>query len=129
MSHKEAFCRTGRDGVDTNRIYLLTFALGAGLAGVSGGLLAPITSITPLMGQQFVAPAFITVVVGGGANVLAGAVGSSVLLSIVKTPVGLFFGAFLGSVALLVTALVVIRLMPNGISAVTQRYLERRTGT
>ena len=72
-------------GVDTGRIYMLTFSLGAGLAGFSGALLAPTTSIMPFMGQQFVAPAFITVVVGGAANVIAGAVGSSVLLSLVRT--------------------------------------------
>ena len=115
-------------GVDTGRVYTLTFAVGAGLAGASGALLAPTASIAPYMGQQFVAPAFITVVVGGGANVLAGAVGSSLLLSLVKTPVGLILGAFLGTVALLLTALVVIRLMPNGISAQLQRLLERRVG-
>jgi branched-chain amino acid transport system permease protein len=116
-------------GVNTGRVYMLTFALGAGLAGASGALLAPTASIAPYMGQQFVAPAFITVVVGGGANVLAGAVGSSLLLSVVKTPVGLIFGAFLGTVALLLAALVVIRLMPNGISALLQRVTERRVGT
>ena len=69
-------------GVDTGRIYMLTFSLGAGLAGFSGALLAPTTSIAPFMGQQFVAPAFITVVVGGATNVIAGAVGSSLLLSL-----------------------------------------------
>ncbi len=116
-------------GVNTDRIYMMTFGLGAGLAGASGALLAPTTSIAPLMGQQFVAPAFITVVVGGGANVLAGAVGSSLLLSVVKTPVGLLLGAFLGTVALLLTALIVIRLMPNGISAHLQRFVDRRVGT
>ena len=50
-------------GVDTDRVYMLTFGLGAGLAGFSGALLAPTTSIAPFMGQQFVAP-FITVVAG-----------------------------------------------------------------
>ncbi len=114
-------------GVNTDRIYMATFALGAGLAGASGALFAPTTSIAPLMGQQFVAPAFITVVVGGAANVLAGATGSSLLLSAVKTPVGLIFGAFLGTVALLLTALIVIRLMPDGISARFQALAERRT--
>lgn len=113
-------------GVNAGRIYTLTFALGAGLAGMSGALLAPTASIAPYMGQQFVAPAFITVVVGGAANVLAGAVGSSLLLSLVKTPVGLILGAFLGTVALLLTALIVIRLMPNGISAALQRAMDRR---
>jgi branched-subunit amino acid ABC-type transport system permease component len=115
-------------GVDTDKIYMLTFGLGAGLAGFSGALMAPTVSIAPFMGQQFVAPAFITVVVGGGANVLAGAIGSSSLLALVKTPVGLLLDAFLGTVALLLAALIIIRLMPNGISAVAQRLMERRIG-
>jgi branched-subunit amino acid ABC-type transport system permease component len=114
-------------GVDTGRVYTLTFSLGAGLAGFSGALLAPTTSIAPYMGQQFVAPAFITVVVGGAANVIAGAVGSSALLALVKTPVGFLFGAFLGTVALLLAALVIIRLMPDGISAFIQRRMDRRS--
>jgi branched-subunit amino acid ABC-type transport system permease component len=114
-------------GVDTGRVYTVTFSLGAGLAGFSGALLAPTTSIAPYMGQQFVAPAFITVVVGGAANVIAGAVGSSALLALVKTPVGFLFGAFLGTVALLLAALVIIRLMPDGISAFIQRRMDRRS--
>jgi urea transport system permease protein len=113
-------------GVDTDRIYLLTFSLGAGLAGFSGALFAPTVSIAPFMGQQFVAPAFITVVVGGATNVIAGALGSSILLSLVKTPVGFLAGAFLGTVAQLVAALIIIRLMPNGISAVVQGRIDRR---
>jgi branched-subunit amino acid ABC-type transport system permease component len=114
-------------GVNTDRIYMLTFSLGAGLAGFSGALLAPTTSIMPFMGQQFVAPAFITVVVGGATNVIAGAVGSSLLLSLVRTPVGFLFGAFLGLVALLLAALIIIRLMPDGISAYLQKLQDRRT--
>jgi branched-subunit amino acid ABC-type transport system permease component len=116
-------------GVDTGRIYMLTFSLGAGLAGFSGALLAPTTSIMPFMGQQFVAPAFITVVVGGAANVIAGAVGSSILLSVVRTPIGFLFGSFLGLVALLLSALIIIRLMPDGISAWLQKRLDNRART
>ncbi len=113
-------------GVNTDRIYMLTFSLGAGLAGLSGALLAPTASIMPFMGQQFVAPAFITVVVGGATNVISGAVGSSVLLSLVRTPVGFYLGAFLGLVALLLAALIIIRLMPNGVSHAIQRWSDRR---
>jgi branched-chain amino acid transport system permease protein len=115
-------------GVNTDRIYMFTFSLGAGLAGFSGALLAPTTSIAPFMGQQFVAPAFITVVVGGAANVIVGAVGSSALLSLVKTPVGLWFGAFSGTVALLFAALIIIQLMPSGVSGYLQRRFENRVG-
>lgn len=116
-------------GVNTRLIYLLTFSLGAGLAGFSGALLAPTTSIMPFMGQQFVAPAFITVVVGGATDVIAGAVGSSLLLSLVRTPVGFLFGAFFGLVALLLAALVIIRLMPDGISGYVQRLRDRHART
>ncbi|MHB1872628.1 MAG: ABC transporter permease subunit [Steroidobacteraceae bacterium] len=112
-------------GIRVNRLYMVTFGLGSALAGLSGALLAPTTSIAPFMGQQFVAPAFITVVVGGGASVIGGALGSSTLLSLVETPVSFLLGTFWGSVALLVTALVVIRLLPNGISSINTRFLPR----
>lgn len=108
-------------GIRIDRIYMLTFGLGAGLAGLSGALLAPTTSIAPYMGQQFVAPAFITVVVGGGANVIAGAVGSSTLLSLIETPVSVALGTFYGTMALLVTALLIIRVLPAGISSIGAR--------
>lgn len=115
-------------GVRTPLIYTLTFSLGAGLAGLSGALLAPTVTIAPFMGQQFVAPAFITVVVGGAANVIAGAVASSAVLAAVKTPIGMAFGSFTGTVALLFAALIIIRIMPNGISAALQKYFIRRAG-
>lgn len=111
-------------GIRVSRVYMLTFGLGSGLAGLAGALLAPTTSIAPFMGQQFVAPAFITVVVGGAANVISGTLGASALLSLVETPVSVIFGTFYGAVALLVTALVMMRFMPNGISSV----LRRRSG-
>ncbi len=115
-------------GVRTPQIYTLTFSLGAGLAGLSGALMAPTLTIAPFMGQQFVAPAFITVVVGGAANVIVGAVASSAVLAAVKTPIGMAFGAFWGTVALLLAALIIIRIMPNGISAAIQKLFIRRAG-
>ena len=108
-------------GIRVDRIYMLTFGLGAGLAGLSGALLAPTTSIAPYMGQQFVAPAFITVVVGGGANVIAGALGSSGFLSLIETPVSIALGTFYGTMALLVAALLIIRVLPEGISSIGAR--------
>ncbi len=116
-------------GVPTNHVYTLTFSLGAGLAGLAGALLAPTSTIAPFMGQQFVAPAFITVVVGGATNVISGAVGSSVLLSAIKTPIGMAYGAFLGTVALLIASLIIIRIMPDGISAAIQKLMDRNRST
>lgn len=113
-------------GIPVQRVYMATFGLGAALAGLSGALLAPTTSIAPFMGQQFVAPAFITVVVGGGASVIGGVVGSSGLLSLVETPVSLILGTFWGSMALLLTALLIIRVLPGGVSSLGRRLRPAR---
>lgn len=119
-------------GVNTSRIYMFTFALGAALAGVTGALFAPTTHISPLMGQQFVVPAFIAVVIGGTASVFSGVAGSSALLSLIQTPVGITFGAYFGLIVLLLAALVIIRVLPNGVSSLLQtwgdRFSDRRRG-
>lgn len=108
-------------GVRVGSVYTWTFALGSGLAGLSGALLAPNTTIAPFMGQQYLAPAFITVVTGGSSNVIAGALASAGLLSLAETPVTIWFGTFLGVVAMMCASLILIRLLPNGLSEWIQR--------
>jgi branched-chain amino acid transport system permease protein len=103
-------------GVNTPNIYMLTFAIGSGLAGVSGALFAPIMAIIPTMGTQLMPSAFITVVVGGALDPIFGVIGSSILLSFFQTPIGRIFGAYLGRVVLLASALLIIRFFPDGVS-------------
>ncbi|EFH09572.1 branched-chain amino acid ABC transporter permease [Pseudoroseomonas cervicalis] len=108
-------------GVSPPRIYMATFAIGAALAGLAGGVLAPISGVSPGMGAAFIAKAFITVLGGGpaiitGTGLASGLFGSvSELASFQTTPV-------FGQVALLLVAIVMIRLLPNGI---TGRFLRR----
>lgn len=52
-------------GIKVQRIYALTFALGAGLAGLAGGLAAPLRGADPAMGAEAVVIAFVVVVLGG----------------------------------------------------------------
>lgn len=52
-------------GVNTNKIYGMTFMIGSMLAGLAGGLFAPTMSITPEFGSTFLMPSFITVLMGG----------------------------------------------------------------
>lgn len=113
-------------GVDTRRIYLVTFAAGSALAGLTGALYAPTTTIVPLMGTTFVDVAFITVVVGGGANPIVGALTSSALLSLISAPLSSVLGTFIGRIGLLVAALVVIRFLPRGLSGYLQDLQRRR---
>lgn len=52
-------------GADVPRVYTLTFALGAGLAGLAGVLAAPLVSVSPTMGSTIIIEAFAVVVIGG----------------------------------------------------------------
>jgi branched-chain amino acid transport system permease protein len=115
-------------GTDTRRIYTLTFAAGSALAGLTGALYAPTTTIVPLMGTTFVDVAFITVVVGGGANPIVGALTSATILSLISTPLSSVLGTFIGRIGLLVAALLVIRFLPRGFSGYL-RDLQRRRMT
>ncbi|MEQ8650934.1 MAG: branched-chain amino acid ABC transporter permease [Kiloniellales bacterium] len=103
-------------GVDTKRIYAFTFGLGTGLAGLAGGLLALTSTIGPFYGQSYTPQAFITVVVGGGAELISGLLASALSLGAVKTIFTSHYNILMGQVAMLVFALVVIRFMPAGIS-------------
>jgi branched-chain amino acid transport system permease protein len=52
-------------GTDTGRIFSLVFGIGAGLAGLAGGLAAPMVSIGPGLHAQVLTDAFVVVAIGG----------------------------------------------------------------
>lgn len=75
-------------GISIDRTSILTFAIGGGLAGIAGALVAPQQVLLPSMGQPLLLLAFVVVIVGGlgsvkGSLVVAGAIG--LLQSIVST--------------------------------------------
>lgn len=109
-------------GVNTRLTNAATFALGAALAGAAGALLAPVVGVVPAMGQAFIARAFMTVIVGGPA-VLTGSVSAAAVLGGAESLVSQAFTAFLGQAALLFLAIVLLRLMPQGISGNWSRRL------
>ena len=102
-------------GVSTSRTYMITFGLGAGVSGLAGGLLAPITGVLPTIGAIYIAKAFITVI-SGGIAILAGTTSASILLGSVNGITAYLTGPTVGEVALLVTAIILLRLMPRGIT-------------
>jgi branched-chain amino acid transport system permease protein len=52
-------------GINVRRTFLLVFAIGTAAAGVSGMLYAPIVSVTPDMGAEFLVQSFVVIVIGG----------------------------------------------------------------
>jgi branched-chain amino acid transport system permease protein len=55
-------------GVPVPRVYILAFMVSAGLAALAGGLLLPLQSVYPTIGNDVIANAFIIVVAGGLGN-------------------------------------------------------------
>lgn len=108
-------------GGKPRRIYALTFGLGAALAGLGGAALAPLTGVIPTIGASYIAKSFITVI-SGGAAVIAGNLSASVLFGSVGQIFTYVFTPVIGEVALLLTAIVLIRILPQGI---TGRFFRR----
>ena len=102
-------------GVSTARLYTVTFAVGAALSGLAGGLLAPLVGVVPTMGTALVAKAFITVV-GGGAAVIGGTAAAAAIFGTVSEGVTLVTNSVWGEVAMLVAAVLLLRIFPEGIS-------------
>jgi branched-chain amino acid transport system permease protein len=52
-------------GIDVQRLVILTFALGSGMAGLGGALIGPISYVDPFVGSGIILKAFIVVLLGG----------------------------------------------------------------
>jgi urea transport system permease protein len=102
-------------GVAPPRIYMATFALGAGFAGLAGGVLAPVSGVSPVMGAAFIARAFITVL-GGGPAIITGTGIASVLFGSIDEFATFLTTPVFGQVALLLAAMIMIRFLPQGIT-------------
>ena len=108
-------------GTDTRKVYALTFGFGAALSGLAGAIMAPISGVVPVVGMTYIAKAFITVI-SGGATVLAGTVSAASLLGLVNQAVTFVTTPVIGEVALLASAIVLLRILPTGI---TGRFFRR----
>jgi branched-chain amino acid transport system permease protein len=108
-------------GVNPSRVYSVTFGIGAALTGLAGGVLAPVSGVFPTIGVAYVAKSFITVI-GGGAAMVSGTVSASVLFGTINQIATYATTPVFGEVALLATAIVLIRLLPQGI---TGRFFRR----
>jgi branched-chain amino acid transport system permease protein len=112
-------------GVDTERTYMTTFAIGSGLAGLTGALYAPTITMVPTLGGSFLVEAFVAVVVGGSSVVL-GTLLAGGLLGSINALFSNLVGTFFGRIALLVTAIVMLRFLPNGITGYLEHLRTKR---
>src|ERR1041385_970674 len=69
-------------GIDTNRIYALTWTVGIACVGAAGVLLAPIYAVYPTAGLQFVLIAYIAVVLGGLGDMVGALVAALIVAAV-----------------------------------------------
>jgi branched-chain amino acid transport system permease protein len=112
-------------GINTRKVYALTFMIGSAFAGLAGGLYAPTSAVVPTMGQFFQLQSFVTVIVGG-LNPLVGTVIAAGSLGAAQAGISIVWDAFFARVGLLVIAILVLRILPGGLSSVVDRVHEQR---
>jgi urea transport system permease protein len=99
-------------GIDTGRVRLLTFTIGAGLAALAGVLLTPLTSVDPNMGVAWLIGAFMLVMVAD-ASYAALAV-ACLLFGAAQVLVSTYVSPVLGGISVAVLAALVLRISPRG---------------
>jgi branched-chain amino acid transport system permease protein len=101
-------------GVDSSKVYMLTFAISSALAAAGGALLAPIFYVYPTMGNMPVITAFVVVVLGGMGNV-QGAVVGAFIVGIVETLGGAYISSDYKNVFGFIILVGVLLIRPQGI--------------
>ena len=71
-------------GINVDRVYLVTFSVGAALAGLGGALTAPMIAVSPGIGVEVIVLSFAVVVVGGMGS-LGGAALGALMVGIVRS--------------------------------------------
>lgn len=104
----------GSLGVPVKRIYAGTFAFGVALAGVSGVLLAPLYSVFPTMGHDFILMAFVVVIVGGMGS-LVGAVVAGLSLTQIQSISSLIIPPVWSDLLVFVIMVAVLVVRPQGL--------------
>lgn len=100
-------------GIDTNRVYSITFAYGAGLAGVAGAMFGALKTLFPDMGSGYIVEAFLVVVVGGIG--LIGSVFSALLLGELNSVFSYFTNDTFARFVLFTLVVVFLRFRPQGL--------------
>ncbi|MBB5763509.1 urea ABC transporter permease subunit UrtB [Methylorubrum rhodesianum] len=105
-------------GINADRVYMTTFAIGAGLAGVAGSLFGVLAIVLPTMGTAYVVQAFLVVVVGGGT--LMGSVTAAGLTGELQSVFAFVTNDTFARFLLYVLIVVFLRFRPRGLFAVAK---------
>lgn len=101
-------------GIRSDRVDMLTFGLGSGIAGVAGVALSQIANVSPNLGQGYIIDSFMVIVFGGVGNLFGTLVGA-MTLGITTQLVEPSLGAVAAKVLILVFIIIFIQFRPRGL--------------
>ena len=101
-------------GIDIHKVYQLSFALGAALAGLAGALVSVGYSINPSMGLTWTLIALIVMVLGGLGSIM-GTLAGGLLLGVTQSSTAFFLGGTYREVVGLLIFLIILVFRPQGL--------------
>ena len=101
-------------GLDIGRTYKLVFASGALIAGLAGGLISPMLSVDPYIGNVYLVRSFFVVTVGGLGELLGGTLIGSFFIGGSETIIALVSSQAFAQTIVFALAIVVLRFRPQG---------------
>jgi urea transport system permease protein len=111
-------------GIRTERVNMMTFAFGCGLAGLAGAFLSQIGNVGPSLGQNYIVDAFMTVVVGGVGNIL-GTVISALGIGMADQTLQQYLGnPVIGKILVLGAIILFLQWRPAGLFVTRSRSLD-----
>jgi branched-chain amino acid transport system permease protein len=101
-------------GIDTDRVASLAVALGFALAALGGVFVAPIYSLNPGMGLEVILMSFLIIIVGGLGSI-TGTVLAGLLVGVLQSLGGVYFGAEAAYALVFVVMIAVLVVRPAGL--------------
>ena len=107
-------------GIPVPIVHTVVFAIGAGMAAMSGVLFGPLGGVTQNMGADFTLRAFIVVVVGGMGN-LGGSILASMFISLLEAYASLVVSPAQAVIVSFVALIVTLLFRPTGLFVPTPK--------
>ncbi len=101
-------------GLDVNRLYALTFGIGAACVGAAGVIMTLIVDVTPMIGPTYTLLAFV-IVITGGLGSMPGALLGGILIGLTEAFAGLLFTPSAKSMFAFAILVLVLLLRPQGL--------------
>lgn len=101
-------------GIDVSRLFVITFALSAVLAGVTGVLIGAVRMVTPTLGDEPLIKALI-IVIFGGLGSLSGTIWSAYLIGMAEVALIYAIGIYWAPSILFLLLIFVLLLRPQGL--------------